>query len=417
MRAFVRYSPIVLAFVLFFGTIVPGFVIAQEFDADPPTGLQQEIREIEDEVRERERRVKSFDQTITSYESRIKQQAQTAKTLQDQLTLLETQIEIGKAKVGRSKERILLLNSQIVASEKTLAEQTALLEVRETLLEDALRELNRADGNASPWQAIITKRSVSAYIAERSELVALERGLLSVTEELQAQKKRVEENTAQLQDERKQAEEERLALEKEQERLALEQAAKQSLVAETANREQEYRRLVSDLRIQQQNEADLVSSLQARLREKLDQADDQLAQGNTILAWPVPVLKGISAHFHDEAYPFRHLFEHTGVDLPVPVGTPVRAAAGGYVAWTRLGRQYGNYIMIIHPNNVATVYAHLSGFAVKADTYVERGEVIAYSGGKAGEPGSGLSTGPHLHFEVRQNGIPVNPENYLPSLD
>ena len=94
----------------------------------------------------------------------------------------------------------------------------------------------------------------------------------------------------------------------------------------------------------------------------------------------------------------------------------MRAAAGGYVAWTRTGNQYGNYIMLVHAGGVATVYAHLSRFGVRPETYVERGQIIGYSGGRPGDQGAGLSTGPHLLFEVRQGGIPVNPENFLPEL-
>jgi len=107
------------------------------------------------------------------------------------------------------------------------------------------------------------------------------------------------------------------------------------------------------------------------------------------------------------------IYLNTPVYLPEPRGTSVLAAASGYVAWARTGPSYGNYIMIIHANGMSTLYAHLSQMNVVADQFVARGDLIGRSGGVPGTQGAGLSTGAHLHFEVRKNGIPVNPLDYL----
>jgi murein DD-endopeptidase MepM/ murein hydrolase activator NlpD len=175
--------------------------------------------------------------------------------------------------------------------------------------------------------------------------------------------------------------------------------------------------MLYEVQAQQQSTADDVATIKTKLKDKLDNLDQALARGDVLLDWPVDPTRGITCKFHDPNYPFKYLFQHPGTDIRASVGTEVHAAAGGYVAWNKLGRMYGNYTMIVHPGNIATVYAHLSKFMAKPDTYVDRGQVIGLSGGMPGQPGAGLSTGPHLHFEVRQNGIPVDPENYLPSVD
>lgn len=94
---------------------------------------------------------------------------------------------------------------------------------------------------------------------------------------------------------------------------------------------------------------------------------------------------------------------HTGIDYGVPVGTPVKAAGNGIVTETGLHRQYGNYIIIKHGKK-STLYAHLSKIMVGTGTKVQGGQAIGLSGGKKGAAGAGNSTGPHVHFEVRNNG-------------
>jgi murein DD-endopeptidase MepM/ murein hydrolase activator NlpD len=98
---------------------------------------------------------------------------------------------------------------------------------------------------------------------------------------------------------------------------------------------------------------------------------------------------------------------HPGIDIGVPSGTPVHAAAAGKVVWCGWMSGYGNLVMIDHGGGYATAYGHNTSIAVSCGQDVAQGQVIAYSGC------TGFCTGPHVHFEVRVNGTPVDPLGYL----
>ncbi len=98
---------------------------------------------------------------------------------------------------------------------------------------------------------------------------------------------------------------------------------------------------------------------------------------------------------------------HTGIDIGVGYGTPIHAADSGTVIYATWMSGYGNVIIIDHGNGISTLYAHQSSLAVGMGARVARGQVIGYVGS------TGFSTGPHLHFEVRLNGTPVDPLAYL----
>jgi murein DD-endopeptidase MepM/ murein hydrolase activator NlpD len=98
---------------------------------------------------------------------------------------------------------------------------------------------------------------------------------------------------------------------------------------------------------------------------------------------------------------------HAGIDIAGPIGTPIRAADGGRVAIAGVVSGYGNYTCIQHGNGLSTCYGHQSSIGVSVGQTVKKGQVIGLCGN------TGHSTGPHLHFEVRINGNPVNPMSYL----
>ena len=121
-----------------------------------------------------------------------------------------------------------------------------------------------------------------------------------------------------------------------------------------------------------------------------------------------PVSGPIGSPFGMRVDPVLHAYRmHTGIDIPAPRGTPVKAADGGQVIQTSYDSGYGNHILVYHGGGMATWYAHLQGFNCSVGQMVTRGQVIGFVGS------TGLATGPHLHFEVRINGEPQNPLQYL----
>ena len=98
---------------------------------------------------------------------------------------------------------------------------------------------------------------------------------------------------------------------------------------------------------------------------------------------------------------------HTGQDFGAPTGTPIRAAADGRVLIASVRGGYGNTTVIDHGHSLSTLYGHQSQFLVEEGQQVKAGEVI----GRVGS--TGMSTGPHLHFETRVRGVPVDPANFI----
>jgi murein DD-endopeptidase MepM/ murein hydrolase activator NlpD len=173
------------------------------------------------------------------------------------------------------------------------------------------------------------------------------------------------------------------------------------------------RRALTSVRNERQHLEGALSHLraeQAKIQSTLQRAQGGVAagaikQGSGSLIWPVngPITSPFCERRAWEAC-------HPGIDIGVPSGTPIRAAAAGRVALLQpesASGGYGNFTCIQHTGVMSTCYAHQSRFAVSMGESVSQGQVIGYSGC------TGLCFGPHLHFEVRINGAVTNPMNYL----
>ena len=137
-------------------------------------------------------------------------------------------------------------------------------------------------------------------------------------------------------------------------------------------------------------------------------AGASVVSGNGMFTHPCPGYSRISSEFGWREAPIAGASNnHKGMDLAAPTGTPIYAAAAGTVTTARYSNSAGNWVVINHGNGLQTYYMHASALYVSEGQTVSKGQNIAAVGS------TGQSTGPHLHFQVMQNGTPVNPRNYL----
>ncbi len=211
--------------------------------------------------------------------------------------------------------------------------------------------------------------------------------------------------------ERQKREEVRAALEEQQQQLQEQQARWKVSREETARLATERRRLLEHVRAERATQEEAVRELElesGRIRDLIlrsttwGRGGTILTLGNGLLVWPVS--GRISSGYGWRIHPIFGTREfHTGIDIAAPWGTPIEAAADGTVLFTGWMRGYGMLVILDHGNGLSTTYSHLSSYSVHVGQRVKRGQVIARIGS------TGWSTGPHLFFEVRENGRPVNP--------
>lgn len=378
--------------------------------------LDDEINALNLKILNQKKQLETLEQRQQEYQVQIELKRKDKINLSNQLSILENRLAKARLDIESVNIEIDKTGLEIKKIEIDSENLDQLIEKQKTHIANLLRSMYRQD-QISTLEILLLNDSLSDFLDQAQYLADTNKEIGESLKGLRADKSRLEQNKAALDGKNTELGGLKDKLEEKKDNLSYEQENKTYILEETRSSEKEYQALLQQAkREQQQAEAEIASAEQL-IRQKMSQKDKtRLNNGNNTIAWPVPN-NTVVATFHDPDYPYRNIIgEHSAVDIRAKQGTAITAAADGYVAKVKFNgdRSYA-YIMLIHGNGLATVYGHVSAVYVMTDQYVTQGQAIGRSGGTPGGIGTGgFSTGPHLHFEVRLNGLPVNPQEYLP---
>lgn len=372
----------------------------------PVFAFAQTTEELQSELRARQSEIDSINKKIADSQKQLESLTKQQAGLQNDLKVINGQVNLAELDISSIKLSLEAERLQLSIIDGQVRDRSEAINRQKSEIAKSLIRL-RKTGQLNAVEIIFSSGGLYDALSSIDNLKRVNNGLeksLSQTKDLKAQLEVTQNEQQTKLDELDSLNSELTA------RLASLQQKKNSaakLLDTTKGSEAQYKVLMSELRQEQSAITSKIVAIQDSLKARIRNEEGSSASDTTTITSPLKSYV-ITAVFHDPTYPFRNLFPHTGLDMAAPSGTPIYAAAPGVVTWVRSGSTgYGNYVMIVHDNGIATLYGHMSQTATTQDKFVQRGELIGYVGT------TGFSTGPHLHFEVRLNGIPVNPQEYL----
>lgn len=365
--------------------------------AAPKLAFADAAADIQAQIDANNNQIKLLEADIAAFQKQLDALGQKKNTLQSaisSLTLsqqqLAAQIKVTQSKIASANLQIRELTNSIGDKEATIAanqdaiakalrrvaenEQTPLVSalISSHSLQEAWRTADQAGQfNRALAEDIASLRAARTTLAaNRDRVTATKTSLVELQNDLTLQKKSVE----------------------------LQKTAQQKLLSDTKNQESTYQKIIADKRAEEAAFEASLFELESQLQYVLDPSRIPPA-GTGVLRWPLSDVF-ITQQFGKTSSSQRLYASgtHNGIDFRARIGTPVRAALSGTVLAVNYGSvqncQYGKWVLIKHPNGLATLYAHLSDISVPNGAVVSTGQVIGFSGD------TGYATGPHLHLTV-----------------
>ncbi|HHT85176.1 MAG TPA: peptidoglycan DD-metalloendopeptidase family protein [Firmicutes bacterium] len=350
---------------------------------------------LDEKYAELEQMQKEIEETRKQIEAKRRSESSVIKELEQ----LELELELAQRELDYLLARIQYLADRIEETEKEIAEVEKKTQEKKDLFCDRLVCMYKA-GRTSYLEVLLDSKSVSEFMARLYYLREIAQDDARLIEEYKALKQELTEKKE--------------LLEQDVQDLTVAKAQQEQKRAAVASRSADRERYLAQI---QQDRKQLEEALDQIERESkaLEQViRDLQAQGHQRekkegLAMIRPVQGGwVSSEYGNRWHPVLQYYRfHAGIDIAVDSGVPIKAAEDGTVIVATRDSGYGYYVVIDHGGGISTLYAHCSKLLVNKGDVVTRGQTIALVGS------TGMSTGPHLHFEVRVNGATDDPRKWV----
>ena len=380
-----RLAPLLLALLVSLSAVVPALAVTQaDIDA-----LKNDAQSLTAQRKELEKKLDA----LADDKSKVLQKK----------NLLDQQIANTASQIKNVEAQIADYEQLIVQSEEELADAQAREEAQYELFCRRVRAMEE-QGTVSYWSVLFKANSFTDLLSRLDIINEIMDSDQRIIDQLEALQEEVSQRKAGLEENKAQSESAKAELESKKSELGKQRADAIALVNQINDNENEYEATLDEL----DKEEERIQARIVALSKQL--AAQQAAQGKPSKTNPGGYIWPVDSRYITSTMGGRNSpggigsTNHKGTDIGrVGYTSSIYAAKAGTVIVSQYSSSYGNYVVISHGSGNTTLYAHMSSRKVEVGQYVEQGAVIGITGS------TGHSTGPHLHFEVTENGVRVNP--------